>query len=198
MTAFTIAAADLADALANVLPHADTGGHLPVLNAVRVEVEADGLVIFVATDRYSLAMQEVVSLADADVVPGEFLLHRTDAVDIVKKAKATKLGKLVFTHEGFDLTVTAPGMSTTLQTVDGEFPKFRSLLPTGDPVAVDTIGLGSQNLAKFAKLQQHGRTIKNASLVVCFRSATKPVDVTVRELDGFRSIVMPLRLQGVA
>jgi DNA polymerase III sliding clamp (beta) subunit (PCNA family) len=198
VTAFTVNAADLADALANVLPHADTNGMLPILGAVRVEVEAKGLVTFVATDRYTLAMQEELALPDADIIPGAFAVARADVADLVKMAKAAKFGAVTFTHSGFDLTVTAPGTSTTRQTVDGEFPKYRTLLPGGDPVPTAVIGLGSANLAKFAKLQQHGRVLKNATLVCTFRGATKPVEVTVADLDGFRSIVMPVRLSETA
>jgi DNA polymerase III sliding clamp (beta) subunit (PCNA family) len=199
VTVFAIGATDLADALANVLPHADNNGMLPILGAVRVEVEAAGLVTFVATDRYTLAMQVKLALPDTDIIPGAFAVARTDVVDLVKMAKAAKLGAVTLAHDGAcSLTVTAPGTSTTRQTVDGEFPKYRSLLPDGDPVPTAVIGLAPANLAKFAKLQQGGRSNKHAALVCTFRGATKPVEVTVSGLDGFRAIVMPVRLSETA
>lgn len=195
MTAtFTVRAGDIADALANVLPHADANGSLPILASVRFEVAADGLVTLVATDRYTLALVEVVSDPAGEIVPGEFLLHRGDVADVIKMAKAAKLGALTFTAAADNVTVTAPGISTVRQLVGGDFPKYRSLLPEGDPVQVGVIGLGSQQMAKFAKLQDNGRTVKNASLVCTFRGATKPVDVRVGEVDDFRAIVMPVRL----
>lgn len=196
MTArFAAKAAEAADALANVLPHTDDDARaLPVLAAVQVDVAADGLVTFAATDRYTLGTAEVVSDPDADIVPGTFLLHRRDAADVVKLAKAAKLGLLTFDVAGDHLTVGSPGSALTRQAVSGDFPKWRSLLPEGKPVAVDVIGMGAGHLSKFAKMQQGGRTLKVATLVCEFRSAVKPIDVRVQEIDGFRAIVMPVRL----
>lgn len=197
MTAiFAAKAVEVADALANVLPHTDgdTRAAVPVLAAVQVDVSEDGLVTFAATDRYTLGTVEVVSVHEADVVPGTFLLHRRDAADVVKMAKAEKLGLLTFDHVDGHVTVGGAGRAVTRRLVEGDFPKWRSLLPEGKPVAVDVIGMGAGHLSKFAKMQRGGRTLKVATLVCEFRSAVKPIDVRVPEIDGFRAIVMPVRL----
>lgn len=194
-TTFSVNATDLHDALANVLPHTDKDNVLPVLCAVQVEVGADGTVLFVATDRYTLAVVEVVTHPDTDVVPGSFLMPAALAKDVAKMAKAVRYGDVTFTAD--DSAITAGTVESTLsgRIVDGQFPKWPALFPADvDPAATERIGLGAANLAKFAKLYRNGRALKRPTLDLTFRAANKPVDVKVPEVDGFKAIIMPVRL----
>lgn len=200
MTGYT-----LYDALTNVLPHTNGDDTVPTLNAVQVDVDVEGLVQFVATDRYTIGVVEAASHPKRELEPGTFLIPAANARDIAKFAKTVKGGCALIEHTSH----VSPGViTTTLDTGSmiagpdqlGDFPKWRSLWPVGaDPVAVDRIGLGAGNLAKFGKLVAGGRAIKGWPTLTCtFYGAVKPFTVDVdlgyaSELT-MRALVMPVRL----
>lgn len=183
---------DIFDAITNVLPHASSPKDaLPVLASLKVTL-AGGDLRVVATDRYTLGITDLQVHGETD---GEFLLPVDDAKELAKIAK--KASTLVLEVEG-NLLVTADGLLVRsfalLSQDDHTFPKYQRLLPSGEPVDVGVIGLGTGNLAKFTKIVRRGKKIKNATLKTTFYGPTKPADIRVPDLDGFRAIVMPVRL----
>ena len=137
-TAGSIDSDAFAAAVAQVAVAAGRDDTLPVLTGVRVEIEDDTLTL-AATDRYRLAVR---SLAWSPAVPGLSTTALVPARTLADTAKALTGGPEVTVA----LTTTAgttEGMigfeggdpksgarRTTSRLLEGEFPKYRSLLPS--------------------------------------------------------------------
>lgn len=126
----TIPGVSFAAAVAQVAIAAGRDDTLPTLTGVRIEITADTLTL-AATDRYRLAMREVPwtpTRSDIDVqalVPARVLAETAKALavtDVVHLALAEG-GEGLMGFEG-------NGRRTTTRLLDGEFPKYRSLLPS--------------------------------------------------------------------
>jgi DNA polymerase III subunit beta len=111
---------------------------LPVLTGVRVEIEGDTITL-AATDRYRLAVRELrwnpgrAGLSAAALVPARTLADTarslTSGAEVAialglpgSEGAQTGAGEGMIGFEG-------AGRRTTTRLLDGEFPKFRSLLP---------------------------------------------------------------------
>lgn len=109
---------------------------LPVLTGIRVEFEGDRLVL-AATDRYRLAVRELTwspghtSLSTVALVQGRSLadtaraLGDADSVTIALAGSGAGDGLI-----GFEGSAHGESRRTTNRLLDGEFPKYRSLLPS--------------------------------------------------------------------
>jgi DNA polymerase-3 subunit beta len=109
---------------------------LPVLTGIRVEFEGDRLVL-AATDRYRLAVRElnwspgVTDLSTIALVQGRSLadtaraLADADSVTIALSGSGSGEGLI-----GFEGSAGGESRRTTNRLLDGEFPKYRSLLPS--------------------------------------------------------------------
>lgn len=109
---------------------------LPVLTGIRVEFEGDRLVL-AATDRYRLAVRELAwspgrtDLSTVALVQGRSLadtaraLADTDAVTIALSGSGGGEGLI-----GFEGSAAGESRRTTNRLLDGEFPKYRALLPS--------------------------------------------------------------------
>jgi DNA polymerase-3 subunit beta len=109
---------------------------LPVLTGIRVEFEGDRLVL-AATDRYRLAVRELTwqpghtDLSTVALVQGRSLaetaraLADADSVTIALAGGGTGEGLI-----GFEGSAHGESRRTTNRLLDGEFPKYRSLLPS--------------------------------------------------------------------
>jgi len=126
----TVAADLLAQAAAQVALAAGRDDTLPILTGIRIEIEGE-TVTLAATDRYRLAVREFgwkpehpgVSLAA--LVPAKTLSESTRAMsgDVEFALSTTGAGSGL-------LGLAANGRRTTSRLLEGEFPKYRSLLPT--------------------------------------------------------------------
>jgi DNA polymerase-3 subunit beta len=137
----------LAAAVAQVSVAAGRDDTLPVLTGVRIEIE-DATVTMAATDRYRLAVREVTwspeqsGLSAVALVPARTLaetaksLATADKVTVALATAGAGIGEGLVGFEG-------GGRRTTSRLLDGEFPKYRSLLPAeSDSVAtVETAAL---------------------------------------------------------
>lgn len=194
-----LSASKLADALANVLPHvAPRTERVAVLLPVRFEFTADAMRL-VATDRFSLAWQTV------PVHPGPVftaLVDRDDATEIMKMARKA-LGDIALTFDGTYVTAeaagrTSPGhrsmpISRTFPRADGEFPKYRTLIPApGTGEATSTISFEPRQFVKFSKLYDNGRLVKRAALTLEMHGPYKPTLVSAPEIEGFGAVLMPV------
>jgi DNA polymerase-3 subunit beta len=142
-SAGSIPGATFAAAVAQVAIAAGRDDTLPTLTGVRVEVDGD-TVTLAATDRYRLAMREVswsparTGLDVQALVPARTLADTAKSLagaDVVHLALAEGAEGLM----GFE----GDGRRTTTRLLDGEFPKYRSLLPneTNTLASIDTADL---------------------------------------------------------
>jgi DNA polymerase-3 subunit beta len=128
----TVAGDVFSHAVAQVSVAAGRDDTLPVLTGVRVEIDGE-TVTLAATDRYRLAVRELrwspeQSGASAiALVPARSLSDTARALSSADKVtvalSATAGGEGLIGFEG-------NGRRTTQRLLDGEFPKYRTLLPT--------------------------------------------------------------------
>jgi DNA polymerase-3 subunit beta len=121
-----------ASAVAQVSVAAGRDDTLPVLTGVRVEIEGEKITM-AATDRYRLAVRDLAwtpeqsGLDAVALVPARTLSETAKALSSADKvtvalASSTGTGEGLVGFEG-------AGRRTTSRLLDGEFPKYRSLLP---------------------------------------------------------------------
>jgi DNA polymerase-3 subunit beta len=128
----TVSAPELAAAVAQVSVAAGRDDTLPVLTGVRVEIEAE-TVTLAATDRFRLAVRE---LSWTPTEPGASAIALVPARTLLDTAKSlagagTVTVALASTGTGEGLVgFEGTARRTTSRLLDGEFPKYRSLLPT--------------------------------------------------------------------
>ncbi|MCI0685887.1 MAG: DNA polymerase III subunit beta [Sporichthyaceae bacterium] len=123
----------LAAAVGQVAVAAGRDDTLPVLTGVRVEIEGE-TVTLAATDRYRLAVRELTwkpeqgGLSAVALVPARTLAETAKALassgDVtIALAAPGGVGEGLMGFEG-------GGRQTTTRLLEGEFPKYRSLLPS--------------------------------------------------------------------
>jgi DNA polymerase-3 subunit beta len=125
-----------AHAVAQVTVAASKDDTLPILTAVKLEIEGDRIT-FLATDRYRLALKEL-TWSPADPSISTSLLVKSRTLTEVAKSLAgggdlqLRLPKESSTSDlvGFS----SGGRRTTSVLVDGEYPKIRALFPESSPI----------------------------------------------------------------
>jgi len=126
----TVAADVLAHAVAQVAVAAGRDDTLPILTGIRVEVEGD-TVTLAATDRYRLAVREFGWKPET---PGASLQALVPAKTLADAAKSmtgeVELSLSAGTGGAGMIGLSANGRRTTSRLLEGEFPKYRSLLPS--------------------------------------------------------------------
>lgn len=134
-------------AVAQVAVAAGRDDTLPVLTGVRLEIEGEKITM-AATDRYRLAVRDLawtpeqVGLSAVALVPARTLsetakaLASADKVTVALASSGAGAGEGLVGFEG-------AGRRTTSRLLDGEFPKYRSLLPSESAgvATVETAGL---------------------------------------------------------
>ncbi len=123
-----------ADAVAQVALAAGRDDTLPVLTGVRIEIEGEEITL-AATDRYRLAVRtlpwrpEQPGMSATALVPARTLAETAKALTtgpevlLALSTAGTGAGEGMIGFEG-------GGKSTTSRLLEGEFPKYRSLLPS--------------------------------------------------------------------
>ena len=129
----------LAAAVHQVAVAAGRDDTLPVLTGIRIELDGDRMTL-AATDRYRLAVRELVwapeqtGLESVALVPARTLadtakaLAGCESVDVALARSSSGEGLV-----GFD----GGGRRTTTRLLEGEFPKYRALLPTESASVAD-------------------------------------------------------------
>lgn len=120
-----------ASAVAQVALAAGRDDTLPVLTGVRFEIEGDRITM-AATDRYRLAMRELSWRPEQPAVSVTALVPARTLADTAKSmaagAEVTLSLATGATGEGM-IGFAGAGRRATTRLLDGEFPKYRSLLP---------------------------------------------------------------------
>jgi DNA polymerase-3 subunit beta len=124
-----IGTAELAEALARVLPFTATDDNRPVLQCVNF-VAKDGKLTLVSADGFRLA---VISL-DCDG-EGQALINRDDLKGVVNALKRAKRARVSFeaggdTIGGYSLIIDTELVRYKWTSVDGSFPEYQKLIPT--------------------------------------------------------------------
>src|SRR5690606_2555462 len=130
----TVASAQFAEAVAQVVVAAGRDELLPVFTGVRVEIEGDTLSLL-ATDRYRMALKEITwnpgnpQISANALVPARVLSDTSKSMvsgdEVHLSLSAASSGDGMIGFEG-----TGPGgvRHTTTRLLDGEFPKVRHIM----------------------------------------------------------------------
>jgi DNA polymerase-3 subunit beta len=124
--------AEFAAAVAQVAIAAGRDDTLPALTGIRVEIHGETLTL-AATDRYRLAVRELPWKPERSDVDATALVPARTLHDTAKTLAGAAGVELAFASKdgavdaliGFE----GDGRRTTTRLIDGEFPKYRSLLP---------------------------------------------------------------------
>ena len=140
----TVPGSIFAGAVSQVAIAAGRDDTLPTLTGIRMEIDGPNITL-AATDRYRLAVREFVwtpqssSVSNTALIPAKTLADTAkslaDVESVVIALSAGGAGEGLIGFEGH-------GRRTTTRLLDGEFPKYRSLLPS-ESAAVATIDTAS-------------------------------------------------------
>ncbi|MEO4038102.1 DNA polymerase III subunit beta [Micrococcaceae bacterium Sec6.3] len=186
----TVDGAAFAHAVAQVTVAASKDDTLPILTAVKVEIDGDTMT-FLATDRYRLAMKEI-RWTPADPSISTSLLVKSRTLTEVAKSLGGGGDLEIMVSEKVDLVGFASGgRRTTSVLVDGEYPKIRSLFPESSPIqaVVETGALveASRRVALVAE--------RNTALRMVFREGEVSLDAGTGD-DASATESVPCTLEG--
>jgi DNA polymerase-3 subunit beta len=132
----TVLGTEFAGAVAQVAIAAGRDDTLPALTGIRVEISGERLTL-AATDRYRLAVRELAWTPTAGQVEATALVPARTLNDTAKTMAGAPTIEVAFATKdgavealvGFE----GDGRRSTTRVIDGEFPKYRSLLPSESP-----------------------------------------------------------------
>lgn len=132
-----------AEAVAQVAIAAGKDDTIPVLTGIRMEIDGVNITL-AATDRYRLAVRTFSWSPTKTSIELNTLIPARILADAAKSMGSAKTVELAIAPDGEKLIgFEAEGMRTTTRLLDGEFPKYRSLLPneSSTTAIVDTAEL---------------------------------------------------------
>lgn len=181
-----VASMELLNLLSNVMTHADSSSERLTINAVKIWSDG-GFIYAVATDRYRIMEGKIASIDGQGIAP--ILVSLKDIKRIIDLLKGIKLaGYPVSLHVAGDLgSLEVSGTMITFRGIDGAFPPYEHLFPTGEPVSAGEITLNPKLLGDYSKIVRKGNGI-----TLRFFGDRKPVVIEGLP-EGFRAIVMPMR-----
>jgi len=131
-TTGSVPGATFAAAVAQVAVAAGRDDTLPTLTGIRVEIEGS-TVTLAATDRYRLAVREFIWSPQSAGLQAQALVPARTLADAAKSLAGAEAVQLALASGGVGegmIGFEGLGRRTTSRLLDGEFPKYRSLLPT--------------------------------------------------------------------
>ena len=131
-TSGTVAGTTFAHAVAQVAVAAGRDDTLPTLTGIRVEIDG-GEVVLAATDRYRLAVRTFSWVPQSSGIETTALVPARTLADTAKSLSGCETVQLALagTGQGEGLMgFEGDGRRTTTRLLDGEFPKYRALLPS--------------------------------------------------------------------
>lgn len=117
-----------AEAVGQVAIAAGRDDTLPTLTGIRMEFDGSRIVL-AATDRYRLAVRELDWSPALPKFESAVLIPARNLADTAKSMAGADSVSIAVSEEGL-VGFEADGKRTTTRLLDGEFPKYRSLLPT--------------------------------------------------------------------
>lgn len=128
-TAGNVASDVFAQAVAQVAIAAGRDDTLPVLTGIRMEIDGANITL-AATDRYRLAVRTFPWSPKKNSIELNTLVPAKILADSAKNMAGAATVSFAIAPEGERLIgFESEGMRTTTRLLDGEFPKYRSLLP---------------------------------------------------------------------
>jgi len=163
---------------------------VPLYTGIRLEVDDDRLTM-AATDRFRLAVREMpwspeqVGISAAVVVQGRSL------ADATKSLAGAEVIKLALSEDARMLGIESAGRRFTTRLLDGEFHKFRSLLPTesASRVRIEVAALSSA-IKRVALVTERNMAVRllikdgEVELSAGLGSETEAVEYVEARLDG--------------
>ena len=157
--AVTLPAADVADALRQVVRAASTDEARPVLTGVLVAAEDDG-VRMVATDSYRLAVRE---LPESQILAGgQRVLVPSRALHELQRILSPG-GELTVRLGSRDAVFEVGGTRLTTRLIEGDYPNYRNLLPSSYP---NTLTVGRERAARGVASGEAARPGRGAGAAV--------------------------------
>lgn len=132
----TIDGDTFAHAVNQVTVAASKDDTLPILTAIKVEIEGDTMT-FLATDRYRLAMKEINWTPSDPSISTSLLIKSRTLSEVGRSLAGGGELQLRMTDEGSGnqlVGFSSGGRRSTSLLVDGEYPKIRSLFPDASPI----------------------------------------------------------------
>lgn len=135
-----LGSSDFASAVAQVAIAAGRDDTLPVLTGVRIEISGEKITM-ASTDRYRLAVRELVWRPEDPEVTGTALIPARTLADAAKAlaAAAAEISVAIGTGPAGEALAgfsCGPRHSTT-RLIDGQFPDYRRLLPPTSPLSAE-------------------------------------------------------------
>lgn len=164
-TSGSIGGRAFAEAVAQVAIAAGRDDTLPTLTGIRIEIEGASMTL-AATDRYRLAVRELVWQPTSSSLSTHALIPARTLADTAKALADVEEVLLALASAGAgDGLVGFEGNSrrTTTRLLDGEFPKYRSLLPSESAAiaSVDTAVL-SEAVKRVALVAERNTPVRLA------------------------------------
>ena len=126
--------AQLQQAVSQVTAAASRDETLPILTAVRVEIEGPNITLL-ATDRYRLALRELTWRPVSSTISSVALVRAKTLADTAKALGAGDVDLALSEGTGLDLIgFAAGGLLTTSQLMDGDYPPVRRLFRDENPI----------------------------------------------------------------
>jgi DNA polymerase III sliding clamp (beta) subunit (PCNA family) len=194
---FTVDGATLRDLLVGGLVAAGKDSSLPTLTAVRLEWDTTELRV-ASTDRYRLVVGIVGPEFMSDVTgDGVAMIPRKDAAELVKMLpKKTNAERVSITVLGDSVMVGNGSWSRTVRMIDGDFPRYRSLIPGEDKhAATVSICFNPVFMADAAKIPYD----RNVPIRWMFTGDNRPALGKYAQTDtgiDWMYLLMPVRLTG--
>ena len=132
----TIDGAAFAHAVSQVTVAASKDDTLPILTAIKVEIEGD-TITFLATDRYRLSMKEITWTPSDPSISTSVLVKSRTLTEVARSLAGGGELQLRLSNDGTGqelIGFSSGGRRTTSLLVDGEYPKIRALFPESSPI----------------------------------------------------------------
>jgi DNA polymerase-3 subunit beta len=159
----TLPVEGLTEALRQVTRAASSEDSRPILTGVLMAAESDGLRL-VATDSYRLAVRDLRGVGI--LAEGQRVLVPSRALNELMRLLAGPATEVALRLGAHDVTFTTGPVSLTTRLIEGEFPNYRQLIPSGYP---NRLIVGREPLLD---------AIRRVKLLV--RDATTPVRIALR------------------
>ena len=183
---------ELAQAVAQVTVAASRDDTLPLLTAVRVEIEGEKITLL-ATDRYRLALRELDWRPSSPDISTAALVRAKTLSDVAKSLGATpEVTVALSSGTGVDLIgFESGGRVTTSLLVDGDYPAVRRLFPDETPihavVSTDALAEAAKRVALVAE--------RNTSIRLAFTEGQVVLDAGQGD-DAQASETIEAKLEG--
>jgi len=189
----TIDGSVFAEAVSQVTAAASKDDTLPILTAVKIEIEGD-TITFLATDRYRLSMKEITWTPHDPSISTSVLVKSRTLSEVARSLGGG--GEIEFRLSAAEDTAELVGFSsggrrTTSLLVDGEYPKIRSLFPEESNIyaTVDTAQL-VEAVKRVALVAE-----RNTSLLMSFTDGEVSLSAGQGD-DASATESVPVQLEG--